>query len=44
MIEPLSNEKATMIFQELKVECETLFEFKIRNAIPIHRENIRKVA
>ncbi|HDR5271865.1 MULTISPECIES: phosphotransferase [Bacillus] len=37
MIEPLSNEKATMIFQELKVECETLFEFKIRNAIPIHR-------
>ncbi|PEA93949.1 homoserine kinase [Bacillus cereus] len=36
MIEPLSNEKATMIFQELKVECETLFEFKIRNAIPIH--------
>ncbi|PFN91802.1 homoserine kinase [Bacillus thuringiensis] len=37
MIEPLSNEKATMIFQELKVECETLFEFKIQNAIPIHR-------
>ncbi|MEC1969701.1 phosphotransferase [Bacillus cereus] len=37
MIEPLSNKKATMIFQELKVECETLFEFKIRNAIPIHR-------
>ncbi|PFE97976.1 homoserine kinase [Bacillus thuringiensis] len=37
MIEPLSNEKATMIFQELKVECEALFEFKIRNAIPIHR-------
>ncbi|MED3323030.1 phosphotransferase [Bacillus thuringiensis] len=37
MIEPLSNEKATIIFQELKVECETLFEFKIRNAIPIHR-------
>ncbi|MGA5677473.1 phosphotransferase [Bacillus cereus] len=37
MIEPLSNEKATMIFQELKVECETLFEFKIRNVIPIHR-------
>ncbi len=37
MIEPLSNEKATMIFQELKIECETLFEFKIRNAIPIHR-------
>ncbi|MES9784299.1 phosphotransferase [Bacillus thuringiensis] len=37
MIEPLSNEKATMIFHELKVECETLFEFKIRNAIPIHR-------
>ncbi|PFR77175.1 homoserine kinase [Bacillus cereus] len=37
MIEPLSNEKATMIFQELKVECEILFEFKIRNAIPIHR-------
>ncbi|MGA4496432.1 phosphotransferase [Bacillus bombysepticus] len=36
MIEPLSNEKATMIFQELKVECETLFEFKIRNEIPIH--------
>lgn len=37
MIEPLSNEKATMIFQELKIECENLFEFKIRNAIPIHR-------
>ncbi len=29
MIEPLSNEKAKMILQELQVECESLFEFKI---------------
>ncbi|HDR7779466.1 phosphotransferase [Bacillus cereus] len=37
MIEPLSNEKAKMILQELQVECESLFEFKIQKVIPIHR-------
>ncbi|MCU5534184.1 phosphotransferase [Bacillus cereus] len=37
MIESLSNEKANMILQELQVECESLFEFKIKKVIPIHR-------
>ncbi|AAP26694.1 MULTISPECIES: phosphotransferase [Bacillus] len=37
MIESLSNEKANMILQELQVECESLFEFKIKEVIPIHR-------
>ena len=37
MIESLSNEKANMILQELQVECESLFEFKIQKVIPIHR-------
>lgn len=31
MIESLSNEKANMILQELQVECESLFEFKIKS-------------
>lgn len=30
MIESFSNEKANMILQELQVECESLFEFKIK--------------
>lgn len=37
MIESFSNEKANMILQELQVECESLFEFKIKKVIPIHR-------
>ncbi|MGN4470654.1 phosphotransferase [Bacillus cereus group sp. MYBK40-2] len=37
MIELFSNEKANMILQELQVECESLFEFKIKKVIPIHR-------
>ncbi|HDR3805728.1 phosphotransferase [Bacillus anthracis] len=37
MIESLSNEKVNMILQELQVECESLFEFKIKEVIPIHR-------
>ncbi|TBX52560.1 homoserine kinase [Bacillus mycoides] len=37
MIEPLSNEKANLIFKELKEECEKLFDLNIRKATPINR-------